>query len=312
MTERETPNYYAVIPAPVRYADDLSEFQKLLYWEITALAQKDWYCYASNNYFSSLYGKGKDWISKSINKMQELWYLKIEHDKEAWNLRKIFIGELVKLKGNIKAPIGEKSNRGYSRKVQPPIIEKSNTPIGENSNHNNINNNNTSVIGEETPTTHKNIEYINWMRSVELKGRQYIRAWNEITGDNAIMSSEVKKWIYNIQNSISVDEFKARVEKFAVIRDLIVNRRKEKCFYFQIWNWTLENFLENINKFYGKDSLIISRIANKTELNQALSILKVQATQQQPVETKQEMTEEQKQEARKQLDKMKTLLHKTA
>jgi hypothetical protein len=31
------------------------------------------------------------------------------------------------------------------------------------------------------------------MRSVELKGRQYIRAWNEITGDNAIMSSEVKK-----------------------------------------------------------------------------------------------------------------------
>lgn len=312
MTERETPNYYAVIPAPVRYADDLSEFQKLLYWEITALAQKDWYCYASNNYFSSLYGKGKDWISKSINKMQELWYLKIEHDKEAWNLRKIFIGELVKLKGNIKAPIGEKSNRGYSRKVQPPIIEKSNTPIGENSNHNNINNNNTSVIGEETPTTHKNIEYINWMRSVELKGRQYIRAWNEITGDNAIMSSEVKKWIYNIQNSISVDEFKARVEKFAVIRDLIVNRRKEKCFYFQIWNWTLENFLENINKFYGKDSLIISRIANKTELNQALSILKVQTTQQQPVETKQEMTEEQKQEARKQIEKMKTLLHKTA
>jgi hypothetical protein len=147
---------------------------------------------------------------------------------------------------------------------------------------------------------------------VELKGRQYIRAWNEITGDNAIMSSEVKKWIYNIQNSISVDEFKARVEKFAVIRDLIVNRRKEKCFYFQIWNWTLENFLENINKFYGKDSLIISRIANKTELNQALSILKVQTTQQQPVETKQEMTEEQKQEARKQIEKMKTLLHKTA
>lgn len=312
MTERETPNYYAVIPAPVRYADDLSEFQKLLYWEITALAQKDWYCYASNNYFSSLYGKGKDWISKSIKKMEQLNYIKIEYDKEAWNVRKIFIGELVKLKGTIKAPIREKSNRGYSRKVQPPIGEKSNTPIGEKSNHNNINNNNTSVIGEETPTTHKNIEYINWMRSVELKWRQYIRAWNEITGDNAIMSSEVKKWIYNIQNSISVDEFKARVEKFAVIRDLIVNRKKEKCFYFQIWNWTLENFLENINKFYGKDSLIISRIANKTELNQALSILKVQTTQQQPVETKQEMTEEQKQEARKQLDKMRTLLHKTA
>lgn len=31
------------------------------------------------------------------------------------------------------------------------------------------------------------------MRSVELKGRQYLRARKEVTGDEAIMSSEVKK-----------------------------------------------------------------------------------------------------------------------
>lgn len=314
MTEKETPNYYAVIPAPVRYADDLSEFQKLLYWEITALAQKDWYCYASNNYFSSLYWKGKDWISKSINKMQELWYLKIEHDKEAWNLRKIFIGELVKLKGNIKAPIGEKSNRGYSRKVQPPIIEKSNTPIGENSNHNNINNNNTSVIGESTQPTHKNIEYINWMRSVELKGKQYLWAWNELTWDSSVMSSDVKKWIYNIQNSITADDFKARVEKFAVIKDLIVRKSMQNYFYYRIWDWTLEDFLGNINKFYWEDSLIVSRLAKKEEVKKALRALEVQTTQQQPVsQPKEEMTEEQKQEAREQIKKMRqSLLTKTA
>lgn len=299
---KEAPNYYAIIPAPVRYAEDLSEFQKLLYAEITALSQKDWYCYASNNYFADLYGKGRDWISKSIKKMAELNYIKIDYDKEAWNVRKIFIWELVKLKGNIKAPIREKSNRGCRRKIQQAVGEKSNTPIGEKCNHNNINNNNTSGIGNETPTTpqQKNIEYINGMRSVELKGKQYLWAWNELIGDNAIMSSEVKKWIYNIQNSISAEDFKARVEKFATIKDLIVRKNKQKYFYYPIWEWTLENFLEHINKFYWDDSLIISRIADKNQRNQALSILKVQDTTQHPVQSqeKKEMSEEEKQQAK--------------
>lgn len=312
---KEAPNYYAIIPAPVRYAEDLSEFQKLLYAEITALSQKDWYCYASNNYFSGLYNKSKDWISKCILKMWELWYLKIEYDKEAWNVRKLFIWELVKLKWNIKAPIKEKHDRGYRRKILHPIEEKSDTPIEEKCNHNNINNNNTSVIGESTQPTHKNIEYINGMRSVELKGKQYLWAWNKLIGDNAIMSSEVKKWIYNIQNSISAEDFKARVEKFATIKDLIVKKNKQKYFYYPIWEWTLENFLEHINKFYWDDSLIISRIADKNQRNQALSILKVQdTTQQQPVsQPKEEMTEEQKQQAREQIKKMRqSLLTKTA
>ncbi len=51
MDKKGTPNYYAIVPAPVRYAKDLSEFQKLLYAKITALSQKDGFCYASNNYF---------------------------------------------------------------------------------------------------------------------------------------------------------------------------------------------------------------------------------------------------------------------
>jgi hypothetical protein len=37
----ETPNFYAIIPADIRYSKELSMFQKLLYAEITALTQKD-------------------------------------------------------------------------------------------------------------------------------------------------------------------------------------------------------------------------------------------------------------------------------
>ncbi len=39
-TNYERPTYYAVLPATVRYDNALSEFQKLLFAEITALADK--------------------------------------------------------------------------------------------------------------------------------------------------------------------------------------------------------------------------------------------------------------------------------
>ena len=158
-------------------------------------------------------------------------------------------------------------------------------------------------VKEETtataPTT-KNIEYINWMRSVELKGRQYLRAWNELIGDNSIMSTEVKKWIYNIQNSISAEEFKTRVEKFSVIKDLILKKKMQNYFYYPIWNRTLENFLEHINKFYWEDSVIISRIAKKDEIKKALRVLEttISPNSVNNQELKKEMTVEEKQKAK--------------
>ena len=66
---KEHPLYYAIIPATVRYNQDLSEFQKLLYGEITALADKQGYCRAGNSYFARLYNKDKNRVSKCLTDM---------------------------------------------------------------------------------------------------------------------------------------------------------------------------------------------------------------------------------------------------
>lgn len=65
----EKPNYYAVIPANVRYDKDLTANAKLLYGEISALAQKDGVCYATNKYFAELYNVSQVSISKWINSL---------------------------------------------------------------------------------------------------------------------------------------------------------------------------------------------------------------------------------------------------
>ncbi|WP_123032060.1 helix-turn-helix domain-containing protein [Lacticaseibacillus paracasei] len=62
----EKPGYYAILPPDVRYDKQLPQGAKLLYSEITALSNKNGYCWASNDYFAKLYsvsiGTIKSWL----------------------------------------------------------------------------------------------------------------------------------------------------------------------------------------------------------------------------------------------------------
>lgn len=71
----EKPNYYAIIPATVRYDNDLRANEKLLYGEITALCGASGYCWGSNRYFADLYGVSTRIIAKWISHLEEKGYV---------------------------------------------------------------------------------------------------------------------------------------------------------------------------------------------------------------------------------------------
>ena len=74
----EKPSYYAIIPANVRYDTKLTADEKLLYGEITCLANKTGECWASNQYFADLYGVSKQTISNTISLLIKYGYITSE------------------------------------------------------------------------------------------------------------------------------------------------------------------------------------------------------------------------------------------
>ena len=118
--------YYAIIPANVRYDKDISPNAKLLYGEITALCNQKGFCWASNQYFSNLYGVSDRTIRTLIKQLQDKKYIKVE------------------LKDNTKRLIYIDFTT-QEKNFLPPR-KKTSTPLEENFHHNNIKNNKEEYI----------------------------------------------------------------------------------------------------------------------------------------------------------------------
>ena len=115
------PNYYAIIPAKVRYSN-LKPNAKLLYGEISALSNKLGYCYANNNYFAELYGVSKNTVSRWLSDLNKLDFItiKIERDSNNQIIKRIIgIAEIddrandKKSKDNSTSNINNTSNNIY-------------------------------------------------------------------------------------------------------------------------------------------------------------------------------------------------------
>jgi len=72
---KEKPNYYAIIPAEVRYSKVLTPNAKLLYAEITALCNMNGKCTASTEYFCRLYEVSRGAVQNWLKMLDDNGYI---------------------------------------------------------------------------------------------------------------------------------------------------------------------------------------------------------------------------------------------
>jgi len=116
----QKPNYYAVVPADVRYDKDLIPHARLLYAEISALANKDGYCWATNAHFAELYGVSERAIQNWLSKLSKKGYvnLKMIPKDDGSFERRVYIATPMK-----------KSSPHHEEKFTPPLKKSSPSPI---------------------------------------------------------------------------------------------------------------------------------------------------------------------------------------
>lgn len=127
----EKPNYYAIIPAEVRYDKQLKPNEKLLYGEITSLATKTGECWASNNYFADLYEVEPETISRWIKDLKDRGYIntRIDYKEGTKQIEKRAIIIEGGIDKKIKGGIDKKDKGGIDEKVKGNNKEFNNTRI---------------------------------------------------------------------------------------------------------------------------------------------------------------------------------------
>lgn len=136
----ETPNYYAILPANVRYDKRLKANVKLMYAEVTALSQATGYCFASNNYFAKLYEVNPVSVSRWISQLVKYNYIQrvITYKEGTKEIDKRYLSI-------VPVPVDLIVKGGIDQNVNTPIDNNVNHPINNNvkdnttSNSNNIN-----------------------------------------------------------------------------------------------------------------------------------------------------------------------------
>lgn len=164
----ETPNYYAIITADVRYDKNLKANEKLLYGEITALAQASGNCFASNEYFANLYGTSKETVSRWISNLKKCGYVDviITYKNDGKTIDKRIITLLTK--------------------KSIPSCEKSQYPIDENIKENNTRINNTSLKEEKINKKENLFENL-------IAENEYYDIYEDIANDFISHRKQIKK-----------------------------------------------------------------------------------------------------------------------
>lgn len=213
-------SYFAVIPAKVRYDKTLPMGARMLYGEFTALSNEKGYCYASNNYFASLYEVTPQAISKWINLLADKKYISIDYIRDGKLVRERHIYIEVELHTEVSTPIDTVSTSisevstsvdmginkgliGYQQK-----IKENNTDLIIQDN--NTNNNKSDDCCNEVATNKK--EKIVFPKSAYSKAKEaywnncgLLYVDNKISVPKPVLETYIDKNLKNAFKSYGVD-----------------------------------------------------------------------------------------------------------
>lgn len=241
MNEENIPSYYAIIPSEVRYCEELKFAERLLYGEITALAGKEGYCFATNRYFAELYHVIPGTISRWINHLENLGFVKTEvirNDKNQVIERRIYINEYNR----------DFIQNTYKQNKQYPYEQNCIYPISRNAKDNNINIRidrffNYIIKKEkqnpENLSKQQQIEFLNLLEKLEL---DYTQELLKIFTEENI--EKLKIIIYALKELFTSSKkqliTKAKREDLIFVYDNCKNKQSE----YQETNKEINNFFE--------------------------------------------------------------------
>ena len=116
--------YYAVIPATVLFNERLKPNEKLLYALITALSNKEGYCYASNKYLGEKLGVDPVTVSRWITDLRRNNYVFVDimrNEKKEIICRRIFPND-VPYRLNNQYPYIRKNQEGIDDEVRKAVL----------------------------------------------------------------------------------------------------------------------------------------------------------------------------------------------
>ena len=131
----DIPNYYAIIPAKIRYDKELMANAKLLYGEITALCNDKGICWARNEYFADLYDVSNETISRWISQLNKKKYIKVKmfYKKDSKEIDKRIISiNQYPIDENVNTYCQENQSNTLLTKTSIPYIQKNQGGIDKN------------------------------------------------------------------------------------------------------------------------------------------------------------------------------------
>ena len=196
--------YFAVIPATVLFNNELKPNEKLLYALITALSNKEGYCYASNKYLGEKLNVDPQTVSRWIGNLRKYNYLVIDiirNEKQEVIQRKIYPNDVPYLLNN-RYPYILNSQEGIDEKVKE-----------NNINYNNIN---THTVSKE--------KFLDNVYLYDYEYKELVNSYGEIKANKCIEELS----LYKKSKGVEYKSDFATIKRWVILRVDEIEQRQEK------------------------------------------------------------------------------------